>query len=313
MAQRRDPFKNDLGSKRFGHVTRWRREGAKKLRPNCAAVDWLGMIPPAHLAMKDKPLRYSRRLVGRRKSPKKPDPSFLKAASPVENEVRRFASGCQSRLQGAKRPSTASLERDAGLPSLRLTSLGLKRPSVLPSLGGCPASCPDTYRLTHDHRHVRNWAIPQIRVLTLLCKNFFRLRQNFPNRSLRRRAQRARVSENEQTLSFLTTPEHSRRAARGFCCRADLRAARKGLDALRCADERRHHEDAAGEQHGLEDVRAEVVETEQDRECPAAGKRRAEHFGADQDRRADDGDDAGPDDLAGAFRRGQCIHGSGSC
>jgi len=33
--------------------------------------------------------------------------------------VRRFASGCQSRLQGAKRPSTASLERDAGLSSQR--------------------------------------------------------------------------------------------------------------------------------------------------------------------------------------------------
>jgi hypothetical protein len=36
---------------------------SQKLKPNCAAVDWLGMIPPAHLAMKDKPLRYSRRLV----------------------------------------------------------------------------------------------------------------------------------------------------------------------------------------------------------------------------------------------------------
>jgi hypothetical protein len=31
--------------------------------------------------------------------------------------VRRFASGCQSRLQGVKGPSTASLERDAGLSS----------------------------------------------------------------------------------------------------------------------------------------------------------------------------------------------------
>ncbi|WP_295853426.1 hypothetical protein, partial [Tardiphaga sp.] len=76
-AQRRDTFKNDLGSKRFGHITRWRREGAKKLRPNCAAVDWLGVIPPAHLAMKDKPLRYSRRLVESRQRPKKPDPSLL--------------------------------------------------------------------------------------------------------------------------------------------------------------------------------------------------------------------------------------------
>jgi hypothetical protein len=49
----------------------------KNLKPNCAAVDWLGMIPPAHLAMKDKPLRYSRRLVESRQRPKKPDPSLL--------------------------------------------------------------------------------------------------------------------------------------------------------------------------------------------------------------------------------------------
>ena len=44
--------------------------------------------------------------------------------------------------------------------------------------------------------------------------------------------------------------------------------------------------DAEREQHGLQDVRAGVVETEQDRERPAAGERRAEHFGADQDRGA---------------------------
>jgi hypothetical protein len=48
-----------------------------KLKPDCAAVDWLGVIPPAHLAMKDKPLRYSRRLVESRQRPKKPDPSLL--------------------------------------------------------------------------------------------------------------------------------------------------------------------------------------------------------------------------------------------
>jgi len=36
---------------------RWRREAAKKLNPNCAAVDWLGIFPPADLAMKDKPFQ----------------------------------------------------------------------------------------------------------------------------------------------------------------------------------------------------------------------------------------------------------------
>jgi hypothetical protein len=28
-----------------------------ELRPNCAAVDGLGMFPPDHLAMKDKPFQ----------------------------------------------------------------------------------------------------------------------------------------------------------------------------------------------------------------------------------------------------------------
>jgi hypothetical protein len=40
------------------------------------------------------------------------------------------------------------------------------------------------------------------------------------------------------------------------------------------------------EQHRLDDdVRTGVVEPEQDRQRPAAGERRAEHLGADQDRR----------------------------
>jgi len=72
--------------------------------------------------------------------------------------------------------------------------------------------------------------------------------------------------------------------------------------ALGCADERCHHEHAECEQHGLKDVRALIAETEQDRERPAAGKGRAEHLGADQDRGRDHGDDAGPGDLAGGLR-----------
>jgi hypothetical protein len=36
---------------------RWRRDRAENPRPNCAAVDWLGNFPPAHLAMKDKPFQ----------------------------------------------------------------------------------------------------------------------------------------------------------------------------------------------------------------------------------------------------------------
>jgi hypothetical protein len=37
----------------------------------------LGVIPPAHLAMKDKPLRDSRRLVESRQRPTKPEPALL--------------------------------------------------------------------------------------------------------------------------------------------------------------------------------------------------------------------------------------------
>src|SRR6185295_11049116 len=61
----------------------------------------------------------------------------------------------------------------------------------------------------------------------------------------------------------------------------------------------------------LEDVRGGVVEAEQDRERPAAGKRRAEHLCADQDRRRDDGDDARPDDRAGGGGGGLWAHEKG--
>src|SRR5258707_590830 len=103
--------------------------------------------------------------------------------------------------------------------------------------------------------------------------------------------------------------EHSREAASGFA-EVELGAPRKRLDALRGTDECCHDEDADREQHGLQDVCLGVVETEQDRERPAAGKRRAEHFGADQDRCADDGDDGGPDDLAACGRGGLRTHGA---
>jgi hypothetical protein len=38
--------------------------------------------------------------------------------------------------------------------------------------GGCPASCPDAHRLTHGHRHVRNWASPDIGGFGQPCKSF---------------------------------------------------------------------------------------------------------------------------------------------
>src|SRR6202000_1283027 len=79
----------------------------------------------------------------------------------------------------------------------------LSDPRFSSTLGGCPASCPDTYRLTHDHRHVRNWARVPIRVLSPLRNNFFRLRTNFPNATFHRRAlARASACESEQPLTF---------------------------------------------------------------------------------------------------------------
>src|SRR5216117_3116648 len=70
----------------------------------------------------------------------------------------------------------------SGLLSLPTSALP-KSPSASSPLGGCPASCPDTYRLTHDHRRVRNWARLEIRLLILLRNNFFRLGTDFPMRA----------------------------------------------------------------------------------------------------------------------------------
>src|SRR5712672_3746593 len=85
-----------------------------------------------------------------------------------------------------QRPSTASLERDAGLLDFRPMRSSIEATLGSSSLGGCPASCPDTYRLTHDHRHVRNWARVQIGGLTPLRNIFFRLETIFSHRRVRR-------------------------------------------------------------------------------------------------------------------------------
>jgi len=105
------------------------------------------------------------------------------------------------------------------------------------------------------------------------------------------------------------------RSARVSRAREESAALREGLDAPSGADERGHHQHAECKQRGLKDVRALLAESGQDCECPAAGKRRAEHLGADQDGGADDGDDIRPDDLTGGRRRrvhvlwGPCLRG----
>src|SRR6478736_9124239 len=89
-------------------------------------------------------------------------------------------------------------------PTFRsLTSALPKSPSASSPLGGCPASCPDTYRLTHDHRHVRNWARLEIRLLILLRNIFFRLGTNFLCACLQIGFQRAPgAAKHEQTLTI---------------------------------------------------------------------------------------------------------------
>src|SRR4029078_4192346 len=122
---------------------------------------------------------------------------------PVESGCRGFASGCQSRLQKMQRPSAASLERDAGLLDFRPMRSSIEVTLGSSSLGGCPASCPDTYRMTPDHRHVRNWARLEIRLLILLRNIFFRLGTNFLCACLQIGFQRAPgAGKHEQTLTI---------------------------------------------------------------------------------------------------------------
>src|SRR3982074_3199265 len=97
------------------------------------------------------------------------------------------------------------------------------------SLGGCPASCPDTYRLTHDHRHVRNWARPEIGDLSQLRNIFFRLGTIcLPRACVAALEPRASGVESEQALSLFNEAFGERP-----CCAADY--ARRVNGSMRCA------------------------------------------------------------------------------
>src|ERR1700743_2731219 len=167
-------------------VARWRRDRTSNLKPNCAAVDWLGIFPARSPGNEGQAFSVARAGGGMPVETKK-------ARSVVAlSRVPRGERGAPVRL---RLPVTVARSEATfnGIPGERCWPFGktiqpdqlTKRPSVSSSLGGCPASCPDTYRLTHDHRHVRNWARTQIRFLNRLRKNFFRLRTNLPNISLR--------------------------------------------------------------------------------------------------------------------------------
>ena len=107
-------------------AVRW-RHGRDGLSPGDAALDWSGRTRSARPARMDKPLRC-RPLEGRRDQ-RSPLRRCFKPRPPLRAGCAGFASGCRS----------SSEEAD-------------------PSSGGCPASCPDTYRPTRGHRHVRIWA-----------------------------------------------------------------------------------------------------------------------------------------------------------
>ena len=168
-----------------------------ELRPNCAAVGWVGNVPARSPGNEGQAFSVARAGGGMPVETKK-------ARSVVAlSRVPRGERGAPVRL---RLPVTVARSEATfnGIPGERCWPFGeailsdqlTKRPSVSSSLGGCPASCPDTYRLTHDHRHVRNWARTQIRFLNRLRKNFFGTRTNFLRASARSDA------EPERMLSF---------------------------------------------------------------------------------------------------------------
>ena len=97
------------------------------------AIVWIMGEPVVRTpGKKDKPLRLC--AFGRAyRDQKSPVRRCFKSRSPVEDRVRRLASGCRFMLDDF------------------------------------PASCPEHHRPTHDHRHVRMWArryIGQMRAVT---------------------------------------------------------------------------------------------------------------------------------------------------
>src|SRR5258708_25580326 len=75
------------------------------------------------------------------------------------------------------------------------------------------------------------------------------------------------------------------------------------------ADERDHDGDAAGEEDALHDVHAVRPQIQVAGDRPAAGKGGAEHLGADQDRRAEDGQHVLPRNPAIAVGVFSAAHG----
>jgi hypothetical protein len=66
--------------------------------------------------------------------------------------------------------------------------------------------------------------------------------------------------ENEQALSYFNAAQGFDEKRSASCPQISLGTARERFDALSCADEGSHDEDADRKQHGLQDVGAGVIE-----------------------------------------------------
>jgi len=77
------------------------------------------------------------------------------------------------------------------------------------------------------------------------------------------------------------------------------------LDAASRAHEQHHDDDSAEHEQPVKQARADRAEPQQRGDRPAAGERGAEHFGTDEDGRADDGQHVFPEDAARPLRRGR--------
>src|SRR6188474_1455894 len=110
-----------------------RQRYTRRLPLNCLGLD--GGIPVRTAGKDEQASSVTRAGGGGRQRPRKPDRRCFKPRPLLRAECAGFASSCRSDF----------LER-----------------FWLLSPGGWRASCPATYRPTHGHRHVRNWATTEI-------------------------------------------------------------------------------------------------------------------------------------------------------
>jgi hypothetical protein len=107
---------------------RWRHDNAKGSSPDDAALDWSGRTRSAR-------------------------PAKMKQASSVSTFGGPTRPRSPLRRCFKPRPPLEKRSKPVSLPA---AGRGAKKGR--PSSGGCPATCPDTYRPTRGHRHVRIWA-----------------------------------------------------------------------------------------------------------------------------------------------------------